>query len=86
MEDLLVPFVHYVPVNDDLSDLVDMVEWARENDEKCRWISDQATKYVENVWTSEQAQEDLVFIQKELGKAYYYQFEDAVKSCVQTLK
>mmetsp|Transcript_25554 Transcript_25554/g.51678 ORF Transcript_25554/g.51678 Transcript_25554/m.51678 type:complete len:357 (-) Transcript_25554:3487-4557(-) len=82
MEDLLVPFVHYVPVNDDLSDLVDMVEWARENDEKCRWISDQATKYVENVWTSEHAREDMAFIQQELGKAYYYQFENAVKSCV----
>ncbi|KAL7472978.1 hypothetical protein ACHAXS_013357 [Conticribra weissflogii] len=81
MEDLLVPFLHYVPVNDDLSNLVEMVEWARKNDEKCRWISDQATKFVENVWASEQAQEDLVFIQKELGKAYYYQFEDAVKSC-----
>jgi len=82
MEDLLVPFVHYVPMNDDLSNLVEMVEWARENDEKCRWISEQATKYVENVWTSEHAREDMAFIQQELGKAYYYQFENAVKSCV----
>jgi len=81
MEDLLVPFVHYVPLKDDLSNLVDMVEWARENDEMCKWISDQATKFVNDFWYTSQAVEDLKFIERELGKAYYDQFNDAVKSC-----
>lgn len=81
MEDLLVPFVHYVPLKDDLSNLVDMVEWARENDEMCKWISDQATKFVNDFWLTSQAVEDLGFIKRELGKAYYDQFSDAVKSC-----
>ncbi len=81
MEDLLVPFVHYVPLKDDLSNMVDMVEWARENDDMCRWISDQATKFVNDIWFTSQAMEDLETIKQELGKAYYDQFNDAVKSC-----
>lgn len=47
MEDVLVPFVHYVPLKDDYSNLIEMVHWARENDEKCKWISRQATLYSE---------------------------------------
>jgi len=30
----LEPFVHYVPVERDLSDLVEKINWAQENDEK----------------------------------------------------
>jgi hypothetical protein len=36
--DKLVPFVHYIPVNEDLSDLLERVAWCKENDEKCRQI------------------------------------------------
>ena len=35
----LEPFTHYVPVNADLSDLVEKIEWARENDEEARAIA-----------------------------------------------
>ena len=32
---MLEPYVHYVPVKEDLSDLVEKIKWCRDNDEKC---------------------------------------------------
>lgn len=31
--DILKPWVHYVPVKRDLSDLVEKIEWLKENDD-----------------------------------------------------
>ena len=36
---LLKPYVHYVPVKADLSDLNDQIEWCKNNDSKCKIIS-----------------------------------------------
>ena len=81
MEELLVPFVHYVPVNDDYSNLPQMVEWARNNDDQCRWIAKQATLYMEHLWMSEKAQEEYVAIKRELGKQYRKQFGAITDKC-----
>lgn len=37
--ELLEPMVHYVPVNADLSNLVEKIEWCRNNDDKCKQIA-----------------------------------------------
>jgi len=81
MEDLLVPFVHYVPLKDDYSDIVEMVQWARKNDKKCKWISEQATLYMERLWISKQAKTEYVIIKKKLGDRYHERFGEALKSC-----
>ena len=36
---LLEPYVHYVPVKSDLSDLIDQIKWCVENDDKCKKIA-----------------------------------------------
>lgn len=41
----LRPFVHYVPVKNDFSDLVAMVEWCRANQSKCLQISRNARAF-----------------------------------------
>ena len=46
MESQLRPFVHYVPLNHNLSDLPDKISWARQHDEECRRISRQATEFI----------------------------------------
>jgi hypothetical protein len=38
----LIPYVHYVPVKDDLSNLFDQIRWCRENDSKCEEIAKNA--------------------------------------------
>jgi hypothetical protein len=38
----LKPWTHYVPVNKNLSDIVEKIKWCRENDDKCKEISNNA--------------------------------------------
>lgn len=39
MEGLLKPFYHYLPLNDDLSDLDEILRWAKDNDRQCQQIA-----------------------------------------------
>ena len=36
---MIKPYVHYVPVKSDLSDIYDQIKWCKENDEKCKQIA-----------------------------------------------
>ena len=42
---LLKPYEHYVPVEDDLSDLIEKIKWCHENDEKCEKIAKNARDF-----------------------------------------
>lgn len=42
---LLKPFVHYIPVKSDLSDLIDTIKWCKENDDKCKEIAQNAKTF-----------------------------------------
>lgn len=44
-ENRLVPYVHYVPVKADMSDLIDTIKWCRDNDDKCKQIAENAYKF-----------------------------------------
>jgi hypothetical protein len=46
-ETWLVPFVHFVPVKYDLSDLIEKIEWAKEHDEECSRIAQQGRAFAE---------------------------------------
>ena len=41
----LVEYEHYVPVKEDLSDLLDQIRWCRQNDEKCKQIAENAKAF-----------------------------------------
>ena len=47
MEDHLVPYIHYVPIKDDWSDLKTQVEWCEDNQDKCLEINSNAKQYVQ---------------------------------------
>ena len=53
MEDKLEPFVHYVPLLDDFSDFKEKIEWANNNQDKCKEISANATKFIEQFFDQE---------------------------------
>lgn len=55
---LIVPWIHYVPVKEDLSDLVEKAEWCLANDKKCKKI----------------AQNAFIFYKKYLNKEYMLDF------------
>ena len=46
MEDMLEPYVHYIPVNDDFSNVEEQVQWANTHQEECKRISENATNYM----------------------------------------
>lgn len=52
----LVPYVHFIPLEENLSDLMDKLSWAREHDLECRKIAENALKFVqeglmpEHIW------------------------------------
>lgn len=48
---LLQPFVHYVPVKSDLSDLLQKIQWCKKNDGKCLEIAKNAKKFAEKYLT-----------------------------------
>lgn len=43
--DMLEPYVHYVPVKADLSDLIVQIEWCLKNDTKCQIIAQNALEF-----------------------------------------
>ncbi|KAJ7509027.1 glycosyl transferase family 90-domain-containing protein [Mycena galericulata] len=53
-DDWLIPYVHYIPVLPDLSDLETKIEWAIENDEEARQIQANGLEYAKRVLTDRQ--------------------------------
>ena len=47
MEGLLEPWVHYVPLKNDFSDLEEKYEWCLNNLDKCEEIANNGKKYME---------------------------------------
>lgn len=43
--DYLEPYVHYVPIKSDLSDLIEQIKWCQSNDDKCQQISQNSLKF-----------------------------------------
>lgn len=67
MEDTLEPFIHYVPIKDDFSDVGEMIEWANNNQEKCETIAKNATTFIEQFLNPERE----LLIQQMVLKKYF---------------
>ena len=46
-KNILKPYIHYVPVKSDLSDLIEKVKWCKNNDEKCKKIASNAKLFAD---------------------------------------
>ena len=70
---LLKPQIHYIPVDEKLTDLISQIKWCRENDEKCEIISNNArnfyNKYLSKDGIFDYLQNILVNIKKSPDKA-----------------
>jgi hypothetical protein len=51
--DLLKPYVHYIPIKNDLSDLIDQIKWCTNNDDKCKKISKNAMDFYNKYLTKD---------------------------------
>jgi hypothetical protein len=50
---LLKPMVHYVPINSDLSNLIEQINWCIKNDKKCKKIAENAKKLYDKYLTKD---------------------------------
>ena len=66
MEDKLIPYKHYIPLNNDFSDLQYKYEWAENNQDRCEYIVRQSTKYIEQFLDDDKEK----FIEKEVLTRY----------------
>jgi Glycosyl transferase family 90 len=58
MEELLEPWVHYVPIHANLSNVEDQIRWVLANDESAKRIAERATLFMEDLWFSDDAKKD----------------------------
>jgi serine/threonine protein kinase len=81
--DLLLPFgdkydekfAHYVPIKEDLSDLIEKIQWCRDNDKKCEQIAKNSLEffrtYLQKDGALQYMQKMLVNLKKEMGTYLY---------------
>jgi hypothetical protein len=70
LEELLEPWVHYIPLNQDGSNAEEMVKWVSENDLKAQRIAERSTLYMYDlVYHADAAKDDLA-IKKEILRRY----------------
>ena len=47
METHLVPYLHYIPVENDFSDIEEKMDWCNNNEKVCLYIIKNAREYIE---------------------------------------
>jgi hypothetical protein len=76
--DLLVAYVHYVPIKADLSNLIEQIKWCRTHDDKCQEIVEHAraffNTYLQRDGVLDYMQNTLVECKKAMG-TYIYNIE-----------
>lgn len=79
----LKAYEHYVPIREDLSDLIDKIKWCRENDDKCREIAGNAKEfyqtYLQKDGIMDYLQNLLINIKQRTGE-YVYNTESPIKT------
>lgn len=72
----LKPYVHYVPIKNDLSDLIEQIQWCKNNDEKCKKISENAFYFYNNFLNKnailDYFQKTLLNLKQNIGSYYYF--------------
>lgn len=74
MEELLEPWVHYVPINREATDIEEMFQWVLDNDEKARKISERASLWMEDLIFHPDAEREDALIKEEMMKRYKSHF------------
>jgi hypothetical protein len=74
MEELLEPWVHYVPLDDDASNVEELMQWVIEHDAEAQKIAERATLWMEDLVFHPDAAEDDRLIQEEIMRRYQAHF------------
>jgi hypothetical protein len=72
MESRLQPYVHYLPVQDDFSDLERQIEWAQKNPSRCQEMIHHANTFAQPFLNEEKQIHKLVQVLSEYLDAYIW--------------
>lgn len=79
-ENGLKPYVHYIPVHNNMDNLIDQVNWAREHDAECKKIGETATQWVKDNLTVEDLYFYWLYLLQEYAKCQNFTVEDLEKN------
>jgi hypothetical protein len=68
----LVPFVHYLPLKKDLSDLMEKIEWARNHTEEVKEIIKNQNEIANNCFTPKKIEEQTLYILQKYAEQFTY--------------
>jgi hypothetical protein len=71
VDTILQPFKHYIPINHDLSNLLDIIQWCKSNDQQCKKIAHQGYTIAKQILTlkyTQSAFQDLLWNTSKLTK------------------
>jgi len=74
MEELLEPWVHYIPLNEDLTDIEEKAQWIVDNDEAAQKIAHQGSLWIKDFLFHPVASHDEDFINDEMIRRYRAHF------------
>jgi hypothetical protein len=74
MEELLVPWVHYIPLDEFATNIEERMQWILENDKEAQRIAERATLWMEDLVFHPDAAEDDRLIQEEIMRRYQAHF------------
>ena len=72
---LLIPYTHYVPINHDLSDLIEKIKWCKQHDAECEKIANNAKKFYNKYLTKDgilDYMQILLYKMKKVNGIYMY--------------
>lgn len=58
MEEMLEPWIHYIPCEADFSDLKKKIKWVLQNNQKAKKIAERATLWIHDIYMSDEAMRD----------------------------
>ena len=77
MEELLQPYVHYVPLRPDLSDAEEQMQWIIENDHHAQFIAQMGKKWVHDLLFHEDSARDNELVNREILRRYQMHFVES---------
>lgn len=82
MESLLKPFVHYVPVYANMTNVVQMIKWAEKNQEECKKIAQRSSLFMYDLFFHPDSFLDDEQVRIGIMKRYEEQFR--YRNCTET--
>lgn len=74
MEELLIPFIHYIPLKDDLSDVEEKMQWVNDHDKEAEYISKRSTLWVRDLLRHPDALKENRAVDREVLQRYAAHF------------